>query len=510
MSPDPAPARSSDNRGPTGPTVPPPLNRSAAEHEELDPEEVEANTPPGFSLVDKLTQPAPRAGREALELVVAHQGTVQASSLLRDKGERVVLGRRHRNQQIPAGGHKGLPLAKLMGPGNATIRVPARAEGYLEQDDRRISLDQLKTPDRAAGRKADAFNIPVKAGGHLSVSLGETDYHLRFVDLPKITEDPLKLELPTEARYAMGGAVIAHIMAMMFVALTTSQPEFVERAREEYVELQMDEIREVEVEPEPPPPPPPEPEPEPELERPPPPKPKPKPEPKPVRRRRPPPKVAKAENAGPPKGSPEKVVKKAGVLGALGKMNIAAPGKKAMVQAVSNVDAVKTPGGSNYRVGALVGKTPSSQVSVGGGGGGKLLTRGSAELLKGGSGLAKIGTKGGKVRGKVRRVTSRSLQTQGSISREAVLKVINSHINEVQYCYEKNLLQDPSLKGKVNLEWTIASSGRATNVRLKSSTLRSPAVASCIMQSIKRWQFPRPTGGSVIISYPFVFSQSAF
>src|SRR5207249_75105 len=100
--------------------------------------------------------------------------------------------------------------------------------------------------------------------------------------------------------------------------------------------------------------------------------------------------------------------------------------------AVSNIDAVPAPGGSNFRMGALIGKLPSSAVSVGGGGGGTLLTRGGAELLRGGDGLAQLGKKdGGKVRGSVTHASARQIEAKGSISREEVAAVINAHLKEV-------------------------------------------------------------------------------
>jgi hypothetical protein len=52
--------------------------------------------------------------------------------------------------------------------------------------------------------------------------------------------------------------------------------------------------------------------------------------------------------------------------------------------------------------------------------------------------------------------------------------------------------------------------GKVTSVRTKSSTLRSSAVEGCIMNALKKWQFPKPRGGSVIITYPFLFNSVGF
>jgi hypothetical protein len=36
------------------------------------------------------------------------------------------------------------------------------------------------------------------------------------------------------------------------------------------------------------------------------------------------------------------------------------------------------------------------------------------------------------------------------------------------------------------------------------------SVASCVSSSIKQWKFPQPRGGSVPVSYPFLFRASGF
>jgi hypothetical protein len=193
-------------------------------------------------------------------------------------------------------------------------------------------------------------------------------------------------------------------------------------------------------------------------------------------------------------------------------MDRPAPGKKSMVAAASNLDAVKAPGESGYRVGPLIGKAPSSDVRLGGGGGGKPLTRGSADLLRGGSGFAKIGKKSGaKVRGKVGRVVTRKVRAKkGQISREEVSRVLNQHLHEVQGCYERALIAKPGLRGKITLEWTIRTNGRVSGVKQKFSSLKDASVARCIMAKLKGWRFPKPRGGVVQVSYPWNFAPTSY
>ena len=115
----------------------------------------------------------------------------------------------------------------------------------------------------------------------------------------------------------------------------------------------------------------------------------------------------------------------------------------------------------------------------------------------------------GSVGGTVGRAVTRDVSTGGSsgtIDRDAVARVINDHMHEVQSCYERALLKEPGLSGKASLEWTIGMNGRVTQVRTKMSTLRNPSVEGCIIGAIKSWAFPHPRGGAVIISYPFIFN----
>ena len=108
------------------------------------------------------------------------------------------------------------------------------------------------------------------------------------------------------------------------------------------------------------------------------------------------------------------------------------------------------------------------------------------------------------------RASARQVSAQGSIDRNAVAKVINSHFQEVRSCYERALLKEPGLSGKAVLEWTISISGNVTTVRTKTSSLRNAAVESCILRAIKTWKFPPAKGGSVIITYPFLFNSVGY
>jgi hypothetical protein len=206
----------------------------------------------------------------------------------------------------------------------------------------------------------------------------------------------------------------------------------------------------------------------------------------------------------------------------LAKLAAAGPAMGDMLAAVDKLG--NGPGAKNAKSGfhlsGLVGKAPIANAGLGtfglgGGGKGGLGTLG-AEILRGrgGGGIGAMGAGGvgkGAVGGMVTHATSRSVGVpQGNIDREAVAKTINAHLQEVRGCYERALIKDPGLAGKVVLEWTIGTTGSVVAAKTKSSTLKNSAVEGCILSALKTWQFPQPRGGVVIISYPFLFNSVGF
>jgi hypothetical protein len=209
----------------------------------------------------------------------------------------------------------------------------------------------------------------------------------------------------------------------------------------------------------------------------------------------------------------------AGIMAALGNLSQKKPSRN-IVAAVSNLDAVRVPGGrSRYKVSGLVTKLPTSSVVVSRGRG--VGVKAGIDLLRGGKGkggLAGLGPgalKGGRtgkrgVGGVVFKAPKRKMRVRGHLSREAIAKVVRKHLREIQYCYEKNLLLNPNLSGKLIMEWTITTAGSVSIVKTKTNTMKSPAVAMCVTAKIKRWKFPKPKGGIVVVAYPFIFNSIGF
>jgi len=92
------------------------------------------------------------------------------------------------------------------------------------------------------------------------------------------------------------------------------------------------------------------------------------------------------------------------------------------------------------------------------------------------------------------------------LTKEEVAKVIHSHMNEIRYCYESAILADPSLAGKVLVDFKIGSLGSVATAQTAENTMNNIQVGGCLVNKLRNWKFPQPRGGvQVAVSYPFIF-----
>jgi len=107
-------------------------------------------------------------------------------------------------------------------------------------------------------------------------------------------------------------------------------------------------------------------------------------------------------------------------------------------------------------------------------------------------------------RGAAPKIRSGAAMVKGSLSKEVIRRIVHRHINEVKFCYEKQLSQRPDLSGRVAIKFIISGTGAVQMAAVASSTLGNAQVENCIAQAVRRWTFPQPEGGGiVIVTYPF-------
>jgi len=167
---------------------------------------------------------------------------------------------------------------------------------------------------------------------------------------------------------------------------------------------------------------------------------------------------------------------------------------------------------SAYNLQNAFDKTNTGQGMIGAAGGDRI---GRGGGIGKSTGIASVSTAGGgqvglaaKTEAKVTQVKTEEPDVSGSLDGNAVAQVVQRRMRSVQDCYEQELKRDPKLSGKIEIEFTIGSEGQVTDATVANNRMESNAVASCIVGRIRRWRFPKPEGGTVTVTFPFIFTSS--
>jgi TonB family protein len=145
-------------------------------------------------------------------------------------------------------------------------------------------------------------------------------------------------------------------------------------------------------------------------------------------------------------------------------------------------------------------------VKSGTGGSGKVADIGS---LRGAGNIASGNTGAGATEKRVTGVVRHEAPAvDGELDPALVSKEVRARIGAVKACYERALKRNPNLSGKIKVRWTITAAGTVSGVDISDDSVGDSEVSSCIKQLVARWRFPAPSGGSVEVEFPFVFTSS--
>jgi hypothetical protein len=210
-------------------------------------------------------------------------------------------------------------------------------------------------------------------------------------------------------------------------------------------------------------------------------------------------------------------------LGGIGASNKRGGGNKSRIlAAVSNIKGVKSSKAGVYNISGAIGKAGTDNIQIvrggtvqtngfgtgtGVGGGGRSRASGYASSL---GQRAQTGAVAGAVVDFPDEDEGKILAGQGSLSRAEILKVIERNARSFRYCYEKQLVNNPNLQGRVVLSWTIGMSGSVNRAKWKASQIRNRNVNTCLISKLRALNFPKPKNNPVTIDFPFVFSSASF
>jgi len=121
------------------------------------------------------------------------------------------------------------------------------------------------------------------------------------------------------------------------------------------------------------------------------------------------------------------------------------------------------------------------------------------------------GLVGGKTRIDIRSGGPEETVVMGALDYDAINAAILAHKDEFRLCYEREInAEHPNLAGRVGTNFVIGASGRVSTAAVLSSSLKNANTEQCILEVIKRIDFPKPRGGGeVSVNYPFRYSSGA-
>jgi hypothetical protein len=221
-------------------------------------------------------------------------------------------------------------------------------------------------------------------------------------------------------------------------------------------------------------------------------------------------KDASAGEASPDKASPDKasadraIAESAGILGLLSDSSVGLSG--IFGDAGDANTSLGTAWGSAVGDSFGAGGLGLTGIGRGGGGTGEGIGLGSMGTIGRGSGGGQSSYGSGSGRSQSRVRTGRPVIT-GALDKEIIRRIIRRHLNQIRYCYQKELATTPDLAGRVAIRFTIGPNGNVIAAQDAGSTLPDKAVVSCVERTFRRMMFPKPTGGGVVIvTYPLVFT----
>jgi len=219
----------------------------------------------------------------------------------------------------------------------------------------------------------------------------------------------------------------------------------------------------------------------------------------------------------PPKPAPPPVdVNKLGALAAISGLKLSNTGTQALPKdiKISNT-AVNTKVNENSPVGSVSSLSKDIKQEVGATGGqlstGPIKTKGktSTGSSYGGEGIgADTGKRGVKasVIGKPALKFEDTSKPEG-LSREQIMKVMQAQMSKIQNCYERALLNDSNLAGRIEFEWEISAGGQVTSVEVKKNSVAGgEQLGECVSGVIRGTKFPAATNGQTTkpsIGFPF-------
>lgn len=93
----------------------------------------------------------------------------------------------------------------------------------------------------------------------------------------------------------------------------------------------------------------------------------------------------------------------------------------------------------------------------------------------------------------------------GVLEKHEIELVLKQRMSLFMRCYQRELQRNPELRGTVVVRFVIDRDGSIRHSHLRATSLHNSVVEGCVVDEVDKTRFPRPAGGTVVVSYPFNF-----
>lgn len=97
-------------------------------------------------------------------------------------------------------------------------------------------------------------------------------------------------------------------------------------------------------------------------------------------------------------------------------------------------------------------------------------------------------------------------EATGTLDKSEIQRVLRANLKKLTFCYERALIKNPTLEGKLVVDFVISTTGAVSRADEVDGPFPDKQVSDCVTKEVRALTFPRPLGGGVVnVRYPFVF-----
>jgi hypothetical protein len=97
------------------------------------------------------------------------------------------------------------------------------------------------------------------------------------------------------------------------------------------------------------------------------------------------------------------------------------------------------------------------------------------------------------------------VEVSGRIPPEAIQRIVRQNFGRFRLCYERGLVKNPALTGRVATRFVIGGAGNVSESSNHGSDLPDADVVACVTRAFTTLAFPKPQDSTVTVVYPIRF-----